>query len=113
MNIGKNFLMTKRIDLGLEFGAEKPEDFHITFSELETGELMQIKTSGNDKTIDVMLALLGRHIVEHNATDEAEKEMSNDALWKIIRQKSIAATKIFREYSEWIADPFQSETEQK
>lgn len=112
MKIGKNFLLTKKIELGEEFGAEDPSEAYIVFSEPDTAEVLALKQAGED-TPDKILDLMGKHIHEHNFTDENGVALSNSELMEVVRHKSLAAIKIINEYSNWIADPFQKKTKQK
>lgn len=105
----KNYLLTKKIELGKEFGADDPAEFYIDFSELNTAEVFNLQKS-DDQTKKI-LDLLGSHIVSHNGYDEKGDLISNDKIMQMVKEKSLAATKIMKEYSEWIADPFRAEKE--
>lgn len=112
MNIGKNFLLTKRINLGEEFGGENAEDAYIVFTELETSETLVLR-QGGDEAIEKMLDMLGKHIHEHNFCDELGQAIPNDKVLKMIKMKSVAAMRVIRDYSDWISDPFQKQKKPK
>ena len=106
----KNYLLTKKIELGKEFGADDPDEFFVEFSELNTAEVLNLRKEGDEATGKI-LSLLASHIVSHNGYDEKGDLISNDRIMQMIKDKSVAAMKVIKEYSDWISDPFRTEKE--
>lgn len=109
---GKNFIATKKINLGLALGAEKDDDAFVVMREPTTLELMDLqesKEAAGRKLLDLIPSVL----IDHDFYESENVRMTPQAVAKTITEKSAAAMKVIGEYMEFVTSPFQKPTEGK
>ena len=109
---GKNFISSKRIELGLSLGAEKDEDAFLVLREPTTLELMDLqesKEAAGRKLLDMIPALL----VDHDFYESETVRMNAQGVARTLTEKPAAAMKVMSEYLAFVTSPFQSASETK
>lgn len=109
---GKNFISSKRIELGLALGAENDGDAFLVLREPTTLELMDLqesKEAAGRKLLDMIPALL----IDHDFYESETVRMNAQAVARTLTEKPAAAMKVMSEYLAFVTSPFQSVSETK
>jgi len=110
----KNYIKTYRLNLGLEFGADKPEDAYVVLREPSIIELTDIDGAGvGSEALKALLKALPTFIVEHNIFNSETEQATAEQVVEFISSNLAASAKVLRDYMEKIKTPFRKKSESK
>lgn len=105
----KTFYKTYRLELGAEFGTEKPEDVFIVLREPSIIELTDIDGAGVGSTsLKALLKALPGFIIDHNIYNSETEKSTNEQVVEMVSANIAASVKLLKDYLEAVKRPFQN-----
>lgn len=110
-----NYLIQKRINLGLEFGCESPEDAYVLLREPNIHEMTVMREGLDDKRevslIEAYEKLLPDIIIDHNFFETDTEKMTVSQVAATLMERVAVFWRVVEEYSAAIRRPFDKKSE--